>query len=325
MSGPRAWRSRREIPPAEPASALAGVPAAVPDPQPTAPATARRLLVAALVTAVLAAAVFLLAVHTALGQRFDNAALLGSYGQRDQTRISELSLLRRITVTTSIIALAAIALLGIIRRRPRLGIATAVMAALVIGVTHILRTTILTRPRLVQSDSLYPFNTFPSGHTAVAFSVALALVIVSPPAWRGISAVVAGSYAWLTAVAVQSARWHRPSDAIGAALLTFAALCLVAALLAARRPVSVGRRYAHIPAFAVLGIVWVVAAILSTINAVRVLRFLVDHNDTFTPTQPILNAAYLCSVNLTVVVVVTLLATLLVLLGRVDLDQPGRR
>jgi len=292
----------------------------------TAPAgLARRLVIAAAVAAVLAVVVFLLAVHTVLGQRFDNAALLGSRSQGSGTRLGDISLLRRITVDSFVGALLLIVVLGLVRRRPRLGIGLAIAAAIAVVLTHVLRTGVLHRPFLVHSDTLYSANTFPSGHTATALACALALVVVSPPAWRGISAVLAGSYAWITAAAVQTAGWHRPSDAIGAALLTFAVIALVTAAGAAWRPIGSARRYGHLPAFAVLGVVWVVAGTLSALNAARVLRFLVDHADSFSPTQSVLNDAYLCSVNLTVVVVVTLLAALLILLGPADLDQPSTR
>ena len=281
----------------------------------------RRLVVAAVVAGALTVVIYLLAVHTALGQRFDNAALLGSRSQGSGTRLGDISLLRRITVDSFVAALLLIVVLGLVRRRPRLGIGLAIAAGIAAVLAHVLRTGVLHRPFLVRSDTLYSGNTFPSGHTATALACALALVVVSPPAWRGISAVLAGSYAWITAAAVQTAGWHRPSDAIGAALLTFAVIALVTAAVAAWRPIGTSRRYGHLPAFAVLGVVWVVAGTLSALNAARVLRFLADHADSLNPTQSVLNDAYLCSVNLTVVVVVTLLAALLILLGPADLDQ----
>jgi membrane-associated phospholipid phosphatase len=285
-------------------------------------ALGRRLLVAAAIAALLAVVVYLVAVRTALGQRFDNAALLGAFAQRPSTRLGDESTLRHITADSFALVLLVLVAIGVLRRRPRLGIGVAVAAAVAVLATRVLRTLVLHRPLLVHSDSLSPANTFPSGHTATALSCALALVVVSPPAWRGVAAVLAGSYAWLTAAAVQTAGWHRPSDAIGAALLAFAALAVVAAVLAVTRPVGSGRPVGHVPAFAVLAVVWLVAATFSLFNAIRVLRFLVDNADTRSPTPHVLDAAYLFSVNLTVVVVVTLLVALLALLGNHDLDEP---
>jgi membrane-associated phospholipid phosphatase len=223
------------------------------------------------------------------------------------------------------VVLALIVLFGVLRRRPRLGLAVAMAAGVAVVGTDLLRKVLLTRPPLVHSDLVASVNTFPSGHTAAAISCAFALVVVSPPAWRGISAVVAGSYAWFTAAAVQTAGWHRPSDAIGAALLSFAVVALLSAVVAVRRPVGQGTRYLHAPAFVLLGVVWLGAAALSALYAVRVLRFLATHSASLQVTRPILDDAYHFSVNLTVVVVVSLLMLLLLLLGRHDLDQPLRQ
>jgi hypothetical protein len=288
-------------------------------------ALGRRLLLAAAVSASLAAVVYLVAVHTSLGQRFDNAALLGAHQQRFATRSDDVSMLQRITADSFAVVLLLLVGLGLARRRPRLGIGVATAAGLAVVITDLLRKVVLNRPFLVHSDSLYPANTFPSGHTATAIACALALVVVSPPAWRGISAILAGSYAAFTAAAVQTAGWHRPSDAIGAAFLSFAAMALVAAIIAAWRPVRSGPRYGHYPAFAVLGGVWLVASAFTAINAARVLHFLADHSESLNPTPAILNEAYQFSLNLTIVVVVTLLAAFLLLLGPYDLDEPDPR
>jgi membrane-associated phospholipid phosphatase len=282
----------------------------------------RRLIVSAVVAALVCAAVYVLLVHTALGQRFDNAALIGSEQQVGTTKLTEESILRRITADSFAVVLGLIVLFGLVRRRPRLGIAVALAAGAAVVGTDLLRKVILTRPTLVHSDTVFPVNTFPSGHTATAISCALALVVVSPPSWRGISAIIAGSYAWFTAAAVQTAGWHRPSDAIGAAFLGFAAIVLLAAVIAAWRPVGYGNRFGHLPAFVVLGVVWLAAAAYSAINALRVLRFFADHADTLNPTPAILSDAYHFSIGLTIVVVISLLGTLLLLLGRADLDEP---
>jgi hypothetical protein len=285
---------------------------------------ARRLVVAAIVSVVIAVVIYLVMVHTATGHRLDNAALLGSEQQSASARLGTISTLQHITADSFAVVLFLIAGFGILRRRPRLGVGMAITAAVTVIVTDLLRRVLLPRPLLVHSDDINPHNTFPSGHTATAIVCALAIVVVSPPAWRGISAVLAGSFAWVTAAAVQTASWHRPSDAIGSAFLAFSAVALCSAAIAAYRPVGSGRRYAHLPALGILAIVWLAAAATSALNAVRVLRFLHAHSDSLTPTptDAILNDAYRFSVNLTIVVVVTVLATFLLLLGPADLDEP---
>ena len=67
--------------------------------------------------------------------------------------------------------------------------------------------------------------------------------------------MVAGAYGWATAAQVQTAGWHRPSDAIGAAFLAFAAVTAVGAVLARLRPVSWPSRGGHRLAQTVLGFV----------------------------------------------------------------------
>lgn len=286
-------------------------------------ALSRRLVVAAIMSAVITAAIYMVMVHTHLGQRFDNAALIGSHQQVGTAKSTDESLLDRITADSFAVVLALIVAFGVLRRRPRLGFAVAVAAGLAVVVTDLLRLHVLDRPGLVASNSYMYANTFPSGHTATAISCALAIVIVSPPAWRGISAVIAGSYASFTAAAVQTAGWHRPSDAIGAAFLSFGVVSLLAAWVAAKRRIGTGTRFAHIPAFLLLGAVWLLGAAYSVINAIRVLRFLRGHPETFSPTRAIYAQAYHFSIGLTIVVVVSLLATMLLLLGRSDLDEPA--
>jgi hypothetical protein len=152
----------------------------------------------------------------------------------------------------------------------------------------------------------------------------LALVVVSPPAWRGVAAVAAGSYAWVTASAVQSAGWHRASDAIGAAFLAFAVMALAIALLATRR-IRTGTRVTHVPALLILGGVWIYAALRSAVNAARVLHYLAENSSALTPSTVVLNEAYQFSISLTVVVVVSLLIALLLMLSNYDLDAPRSR
>lgn len=286
---------------------------------------ARRLVIAAALSTVVCMVIYVLLVRTPLGHRFDNAALIGAEQQVGSAKITDETMLQRISAESFALVLGLIVLFGVVRRRARLGLAVAVAAGLSVVGTDLLRKGILGRQILVRSDAVFPVNTFPSGHTATAISCALALVVVSPPAWRGISALAAGSYACFTAAAVQTAGWHRPSDAIGAAFLSFAVVSVLAAWVAWKRPIGTGTRFAHVPAFLFMGLVWLAAAGYSALNAARVLRFLSAHPDSFTPTHGIYTDAYHFSIGLTVVVVVSLLAVMLVLLGRADLDEPRSR
>jgi membrane-associated phospholipid phosphatase len=283
----------------------------------------RRLVMAAAFAVTLAAAIYLLLVRTSLGHRFDDAALLGSRLQAN--RSADVGFLNHVTAANFTIVVLAIAAFGLVRRKPWLGITAAACALIAVIGTDVLKDDILTRPILVRGDTYYTPNTFPSGHTATAVACALALVIVSPPAWRGITAVLAGSIGWIIAADVQTVGWHRPSDALGAALVSFAVVAVGAALLARIRPVTTGRRIGHIPSFLALGAVWVYNVAVSILNAARVLRYLHSHADIAKPTLTVQNDAFQFGVHLTVALVVTLLAALLLLLGPYDLDGRRRR
>ncbi|HWC35676.1 MAG TPA: phosphatase PAP2 family protein [Mycobacteriales bacterium] len=284
---------------------------------------AGRLLIAAAAAVVLAAVGYLLMVRTRLGQRFDNAALIGSQQQSQSSRVHDYFFLEHIRAGTFAVVLVAIATLGVARRRPRAGVAMALAALLAVVGTDVAKNSILTRPLLVASDVIRRNNTFPSGHTATAIACAMALVVLSPPAIRGVTAILAGSYSWVVAADVQTAGWHRPSDAIGASLLAFSTVAVVAALLAWRRPMGTGRRTAHWVAYPILGVVGIVSALLTAVAAGHALRALVRTRDSAAPpAAAVLNDAYRFSVNLTVFVVVVLLIALLLLLGNRDLDQP---
>jgi hypothetical protein len=282
----------------------------------------RPLLIAAVVAAALAVTAYLLIVRTTLGQRFDNAALVGSMQQSNSSRVHDAFFLARINTRSFTAVLVVMVLIGLARHRPRLGATVALTALIGLLGTDFIKKGILTRPFLVSSDSTRSANTFPSGHTAIAIGCAFALVVLSPPLVRGLVAILAGSYSWAVAADVQSAGWHRPSDAVGSVLICFALICVAIVVLVRMRPISEGRRLTHIPAYVVLGGVGLFSLTVSIYNAVRVLRALHGSADAATFTHSVLNAAYLFSVNLTVAIVVTALISLLVLIGPYDLDAP---
>jgi PAP2 superfamily len=72
---------------------------------------------------------------------------------------------------------------------------------------------------LVFNDIQLPLDlqrhTYPSGHTTIGTSLAIAVVLVSPTRWRLLMAVVAGLLSASFATGVLFVGWHRPSDALG--------------------------------------------------------------------------------------------------------------
>lgn len=162
-------------------------------------------------------------VTTSLGQLVDSASVTG--GRIGFSRIEPVvsALLDIVSVASLLVAVAAVGVVGLLRRRYVLAAAT---SALVLGAnitTQVLKHAILHRPDLGISLTGgvvgAPTNTLPSGHTTVAASLAVALTLIVPPRLRAPVGVLGGTYAALTGIATLSAGWHRPSDAIAAYLV----------------------------------------------------------------------------------------------------------
>ena len=280
---------------------------------------ARRLAVASVLGLVAATVCYVVMVRTALGQRFDNAAYLGAREQLGSVSASDAGALREITADSFAAVLGVLVILGALRRRIVLGLAAALAAGVAVVVTHFLKVDILTRPLLTVRVFTVQ-NTFPSGHTATAVACAMAVVLLSPPRWRGWAGVVAGAYGWITAAQVQTAGWHRPSDAIGAAFVAFASITAVAAVLAWSRPVSRQGSGRHRVALGVLGLVGLGALAVLARGLSNVLGYLRGHDLGVTASGVGLrHDAYITGLALTVEVVVVLLMILLALLGPADL------
>jgi membrane-associated phospholipid phosphatase len=283
---------------------------------------ARRLVVASVAAVVCAALCYVLMVRTSLGQRFDEAAFVAARTQSGTVAAVDSGELHRITADSLAVVLLVMVGIGILRRRVRLGLGAAFAAGIAVVVTDGLKSHVLTRPDLTGRGSYVIGNTYPSGHTAAAVACAMALVLVSPPRWRGVAAVVAGGYGWVTAAQVQTAGWHRPSDAVGAAFLAFAAVTAVAAVLVANRPEVRIRGGRHRPALGLLAVVGLVEGAVCLRGLIDVVRYLHAHAEGVRVSAGIRQEAYTSGLSVTVVVVVTLLAGLLVLIGRIDI---GRR
>lgn len=108
--------------------------------------------------------------------------------------------------------------LAAVRRRVPLAVAAVVLVAGANVTTQLLKKVLLERPALGLGD----VNSLPSGHTTVAATLAVALVLVLPPAARTTAAVLGAAYTAATGVSTLVAGWHRPSD-VAAALLVVAA------------------------------------------------------------------------------------------------------
>lgn len=68
---------------------------------------------------------------------------------------------------------------------------------------------------------------YPSGHATAGMALALALVLVAPPAWRIAAAAAGGALALGISFSILALGWHLPSDVVGGYLVA-TAWCLLA-------------------------------------------------------------------------------------------------
>lgn len=266
---------------------------------------------------------YVLFVWTSPGQRFDDDAFVGSAAVSSRIKNVASDQVLLITVETFSVVVAALVLIGILRRRPRLAVAVGLGAIVAVVVSNAARTSLLPHPTLIKgAEGALATGTFPSGHTTSAMVCALALMLVVPPRWRGAVAVAVGAYTCAVAMELQVVSWHRPSDVIGGAFLAFAVITGAAALVARYRPVAISpARPGRIPLILLSGTA-IVAAGIAIWNVITVWARL-PQPSVYPKMSASFEAARLAGLAATAFVVLLLVTALLVLMERADLD--GRR
>lgn len=187
------------------------MPAPAPAPGRVGPARGLVALAAAMVVlgAGSVAALYVVFVRTRTGQRFDQAALLRIDADPERTR-EIVGLLSDLTIGVIIAVLAVCMVVSLLRGRLAYAIAAAVLVAGANVTTQLLKHGLLTRPDL----GYYTNNSLPSGHTTVAVSLALALLLVAPRFSRGLLVLAGSVAATVVGVGVVVTGWHRPSDVL---------------------------------------------------------------------------------------------------------------
>ena len=166
---------------------------------------------------VLTALIAYLALATAPGQVVDTILMEGTMRSARHYEGFSMLITGLVSVPVMVIAGAAVALVAAARRRPTL--AGRALGA-VVGAnitTQILKDYILTRPNLGVTTGAG--NSLPSGHTTVAVTISLALVVVAPKLSRSPSAWLGWAWTALMGVSVMMEGWHRPADVITAVLI----------------------------------------------------------------------------------------------------------
>ncbi len=193
--------------------------------------------------------VFAVAVHTGTGQRLDDAAFSDApFADAPRAYAATQRLLDTISVSSLALFGLGIMCIALLRRRPALAIGAGIVV-LGANITTQTMKAYLERPDLV-TGTAPDTGAFPSGHVTVAMSLAMALVLVTPAALRWTATLAGWAYASGVGVAVIALDWHRPSEVVGAYLVSVAWTAGVAAVVLAR---DTGRREDADPRAARLG------------------------------------------------------------------------
>lgn len=160
-------------------------------------------------------------VATAAGQRLDEVAFAGSgIGRRTLWRAAE-PVLDIVSIPFLVVVLGAAAVIALARHRGVLLLQVALLLGGTNLTTQVLKHSAFDRPDLVEALGVRA-NSLPSGHTTVAASVAVALLLVVPRRARPAVAVLGAGYTASTGVSTMIGGWHRPSDVIAACTVVLA-------------------------------------------------------------------------------------------------------
>ena len=191
--------------------------------------------------AIALAVAYLVFVRTHAGQRIDEAALDGRLASL-HARHAASQLLTTISVGSLALVLVLLVGQALLRRRLALAVVAVVVVLGAMLLTEVLKHLVLVRPELVATS--IDRNSFPSGHTTIAFAVGIAAALAAPPRWRRTVAAGALLYGTVIGIATIAAGWHRPSDVAGAMLVVtgWAAAVVLAVALVYRDAFGDGRK-----------------------------------------------------------------------------------
>ncbi len=196
--------------------------------------------------------------QTRLGQSLDQVGMDVVAGDEATTRwlVGVLG-----NVSLGSIAVAVLALVGTAVVRERYAAAAAAVA-LVLGanVTTQAMKALIDRP----DHGYLTVESFPSGHATVVVSLVFAALLVAPDAARTTVSLVGSGAITVTAAATLVASWHRPSDIIGALLVSLvwgtAVLAVWSLLRGGMRGIAPARPHRI---FATTGVVLAVAGLVA--------------------------------------------------------------
>ena len=169
---------------------------------------------------VILCAAYSLAVLTPLGQKLENAALSGARQASWETTAQANQSLGNITLIS--LGVVGVIIVGIGFYRRQFAVTTLAVGVILGGqaLTQILKRFVLDRPDLSGAEAGIRHNSFPSGHTTVAMTLMVAIFLVVPYRWRGITMFLVLTWATGIGAYTITAGWHRFSDTLGADMVT---------------------------------------------------------------------------------------------------------
>lgn len=246
---------------------------------------AGRLALVSVGAAIGAAVPYALTVGTRAGQLVGELILGGRPPGLEQVAAAQ-SVLANVSRTSLALGTIAIVAIALLQRRRRLAVVALVAVIGANLTTQLLKEVVLDRTDLLEG-LFYPLpNSFPSGSTTAAASIAVGLLLVLPPLLRAPVVVLSAAIVAVVGVSTLVAGWHRMADAIGGA---FVATCWGAGLasvlawrrgveIVGRRTAELGRLGASIPIALGTGMVFLgaLAYLIVVIDPLQVLEYLAE-------------------------------------------------
>lgn len=192
-----------------------------------------RLVLWSLVGLAVMFALYAVMVRWSSGQVLDDIAMEGRKATRLAPRRLASSIVEHLTPVALVLGGGGLVVLADRWRGRAAAVAVAVCLVASGALARVAKAE-LPRETLVSGSWVGPANTYPSGHSAVAASLALMAVAVCPAAWRARVAAAAAAALALHTVAIMGSGWHRPSDAVGGISLAVA-LCGIGGAVVVRR------------------------------------------------------------------------------------------
>jgi membrane-associated phospholipid phosphatase len=170
----------------------------------------------------LLALTWLLAFHVGFAERVDQSIFRGFAGlQRPRVNTIANFIANLCDPKPFVCFSAVIVAVALVRRRPRVALAAAVILVGANVTTQLLKP-LLAAPRadsLLTGISRVAPSSWPSGHATAAMSLALCAVLVAPARWRPIAAVLGAGFAIAVSYSFLTLGWHYPSDVLGGFLV----------------------------------------------------------------------------------------------------------